>query len=130
MNIAETIQFLKSGRDVDAQIEAFNDLESRVTETDVPILLAALESDTSDFWVRELLAQPIIRLSGAKALPQLMAALRRNFEEGHDNDGFAFFLIELAKSNPDNVRGQLQSLAATAGKAELKDINWLLEYCT
>lgn len=130
MTIPEIIQFLQSGRDVDAQIEAFKDLDSRVTNEDVPILLAALESERSDFWVRELLAQPIIRLSGAQALPELMTALRRNFEEGHDNDGFALFLIELAESDPDSVRGELQRLSATAGNAQLKDIQWLLEYCT
>lgn len=130
MNIAETIQFLKSGRDVEARLEAFKKLDSQVTETDAPILLAALESETSDFWIRELLAEPIIRLSGVKALPKLMTALRRNFEEGHDNDGFALSLIELAESDPDHVREQLHSLAANAGKAELKDIEWLLEYCS
>ena len=43
-----------------------------------------------------------------------MTAPRRNFEEGHDNDGFALPLIELAESDPDHVREQFHSLAANA----------------
>jgi hypothetical protein len=130
MNIPDTIKFLESGNDVDAQLEVFKKLDAYVTEADVPVLLAAIESETSNFWVRELLAEPIIRLAGARALPQLMAALRKNFEEGHDNDGFQTFLMDLAESDPKGVREELQKLAATAGEAEKEDIEWLLEFCT
>ena len=128
MNIADTIKFLESGKDVDAQLEAFEQLNASVTDADLPALLAALES-TSSFWVRELLAEPIIRLSGAKALPQLMKAFRKNYDEGHDNDGFETFLVELAESDSERVRVELQKLAPTARKEEMEDINWLLEYC-
>lgn len=129
MNITDTIKFLQSGKDVDAQMKAFEELNASVTPSDLAVLLTGLESKTSDFWVRELLAEPIIRLSGPKALPHLMKALRKNYEDGHDNDSFETFLIELAESNPEGVRAELQNLAATAGKGETEDINWLLEYC-
>jgi len=128
VNIAETIKFLESRNDVDAQIAAFEQLNESVTDRDLPAMLASLES-TSSFWVRELLAEPIIRLSGVKALPQLMKALRRNFEDGHDNDGFATFLMEMAESDSANVRAELQRLAHTASKEEAEDLKWLLEFC-
>ncbi len=127
MNVADTVKFLESGDDVDARFQAFEQLNESVTHGDLPALLEALES-TSSFWVRELLADPIIRLSGAKALPQLKKALRKNYEDGHDNDGFETFLVELAESDSVNVRAELEKLARTATRHELNDIKWLLEY--
>lgn len=129
MNIAETIKFLETGRGVEAQLEAFKKLNASVTVSDLPVLLKAIKSETSNFWVRELLSEPIINLAGAKALPELMAALQKNFEEGHDNDGFLLFLTELAEEDPTGVRAALEKLAKTATKVELENINWLLEYC-
>ncbi len=128
MNIAETIKFLESGSDVDAQLAAFRQLNESATDGDVPALIASLES-TRSFWVRELLAEPIIRLSGVKALPHLLKALRKNYEDGHDNDGFETFLVELAESDSANVKAELQRLARTATREEAADLNWLLEYC-
>ena len=129
MDIVETIKFLETGHDVEAQLEAFNKLNSLVTENDLPVLLEAIKSETSNFLVRELLSEPIINLAGAKAIPELMAALQNNFAEGHDNDGFQLFLTELAEEDPKGVRAALEKLAKTATNAELDNINWLLEYC-
>ena len=129
MNIAEIIEFLESGKDVKAQLDPFTRLKALVTENDLPVLFAALRSETSNFWVRELLCEPIIKLAGAKAIPELMAAFQKNFEEGHDNDGFQLFLTELTEQDPTGVRIELEKLATTASKAELENINWLLEFC-
>jgi hypothetical protein len=129
MNLVEIIRFLESGNDVNAQLEAFKQLNAYVTDKDLPVLLAAIKSETSNFWVRELLSEPIINLAGSKAIPELMAALRKNFEEGHDNDGFQAYLADLAESDPKGVRAELEKLAEKANKAELEDINWLLEFC-
>jgi hypothetical protein len=129
VNLLEIIKFLETGDDVDAQLEAFDQLNASVTEQDLPVLTEAMKSETSNFWVRELLAEPICRLGGAKAISELMAALRRNFDEGHDNDGFQAFLADLAESDPIGVRAELEKLRKTANKAELEDIQWLLEFC-
>lgn len=129
MNIIETIKFLETSNDIDAQLEAFNKLNASATQRDLPVLLSALKSETSNFAVRELLAEPIINLAGAKALPELMAALRRNFDEGHDNDTFQALLADLAERNPEGVRAELEKLAKHSSKADMEDINWLLEYC-
>lgn len=129
MNIAQTIRFLETGNDIDAQLKAFSELNASVTENDLPVLLEALKSETSNFWVRELLSEPIIKLAGAKAIPELMAAFQKNFDEGHDNDSFQLFLSELAGEDPSGVRAALESLAKNANQAEMENINWLLEYC-
>lgn len=129
MKITGTIKFLESSDDIDAQLEAFEKLKSSVTSQDMPELLEALKSKTSNFAVRELLAEPIINFAGIKALPELMAAFRKNFEEGHDNDTFQALLVDLAETNREGVRMELQRLAKNANKAELEDINWLLEFC-
>lgn len=129
MNIAETIRFLETSDDVDACQEAFGKLNDSVTEKDLPLLLAALESKTSNFAVRESLAEPIIRLAGARALPELMVALRRNFEEGWDNDLFQTLLMDLAESDPQGLKAKLEEMAGNPGRAQLEDIRWLLGFC-
>lgn len=129
MKIIDTIRRLESCDDIDAQLAAFQELKATVTIRDLPVLLEALPSDRSNFAVRELLAEPAIHLAGAGALPELMAAFRKNFEEGHDNDGFQRLLVDLAEADREGVRIGLQKLARHANKAELEDINWLLEFC-
>ncbi len=129
MKITDTIKFLESSDDIDAQLEAFQKLKASVTPQDLPVLLEALKSKTSNFAVRELLAEPIVNLAGVKVLPELMAAFRKNFEEGHDNDTFQALLVDLAETDREGVRVELQKLAKHANKAELEDINWLLEFC-
>ncbi len=128
MKIVDIIKFLETSEDVNGQIEAFSALNASATEQDLPALLAGLKSDMSNFAVRELLAEPIINLAGVKALPALMAALRKNFEQGHDNDTFQALLADLAESDPEGVRVELVKLARHSNKEELEDINWLLEF--
>lgn len=129
MNVPETIRFLETGNDIDAQLKAFDEMKASVTGKDLPVLLVALQSKSSNFFVRELLAEPIINLAGAHAIPELMTALQKNFEEGHDNDGFQLFLTELAEEDPEGVKAALEQLKHSATKAELENIEWLLEYC-
>ena len=129
MSIQEIIDFLINGRDVDTQLSEFEQLKASVTENDLPLLLQTIKSETCGFWVRELLSEPIIDLAGAKALPELFVALQKNYEEGHDNDSFAAFLMDLAESDPIGVKKQLVKMGKTASPSELKDINWLLEHC-
>lgn len=129
MKVTDTLRLLESTDDIDAQWEAFQKLKSSVTAQDLPVLLQALKSNTSNFAVRELLAEPIIDLAGVTALPELMAAFRKNFEEGHDNDTFQVLLIDLAEADREGARAALHKLAERANKDELEDIDWLLKFC-
>ncbi|ABA90276.1 hypothetical protein Pcar_3041 [Syntrophotalea carbinolica DSM 2380] len=129
MSIQEIIDFLINGHDVNAQLIAFEQLKASATEEDLQLLLQTIKSESCGFWVRELLSEPIIDLAGAKALPDLLAALQKNYEEGHDNDSFTAVLMDLAESDPIGVKEQLVKMAKTASLSELKEINWLLEHC-
>jgi len=129
MNVHETIKYLETGDDVDKQIVAFNILNETVSDKDLSILLEAIKSESSNFFVREILSEPIIRLGGVKVLPELLTAFQKNFDEGHDNDSFQLFLTELAEEHPNNVKRILKELSKNATKPEMENIEWLLEYC-
>lgn len=129
MTLEELIHFLESGDDVDAQLKAFDELNSRASAADLPVLLATLRSPTSNFWVRELLSEPIVRLAGAQALPQLFDALETNEAEGHDNDGFTTVLVVLVATDPTGVKAELAALEPNATATRRKTIEWLREYC-
>lgn len=113
----------------DGPIKTVWDAFAAATKDDLPVLLTALQSDSIGFDVRELLAEPVIQLGGVRYLPDLMVALRMNFDDGHDNDGFQASLADLAEREPDAVREALKAMTETAEGEALKDITWLLEYC-
>ena len=48
--------------DVDQKLEAFQRLKESATKEDLPVLLDFLRSERNDFWIRELLAEPICDL--------------------------------------------------------------------
>ena len=125
MNVSEAIAAAHKGEAGDAVVRAL----ASATEDDLPALLAALQSKKADFSVRELVADPVTRLGGVKFLRELMTALRKGFEEGHDNDGFQAHLADLAEREPEAVRAALTKMAETAKGEALEDIKWLLEYC-
>src|SRR5690349_16805010 len=80
--------------DVEEKLESFERLKNSATKDDLPQLISALKSEKSDFWIRELLSEPVSELGGSEYLPELLESLQKNFDEGHDNDGFCIFLVE------------------------------------
>lgn len=115
--------------DVDEKLEAFGRLKAAATKEDLPQLLDALESGRSDFWVRELLSEPISDLGGSKYLPELFDALQKNYDEGHDNDGFNHFLTEIAWAEPEACKEKLAELLANEKFKHREAAMWLLEFC-
>jgi hypothetical protein len=113
--------------DVEAQLDAARRLNQGASLDDLPVLLAPLRSAPRQLLGQELLAEQNIRLAGVGALPDLVAALRRNSEEGHDNDAFQASLAELAAEEKGGVRTALEGMRATASKAEREDFEWLVE---
>jgi hypothetical protein len=87
-------------------------LKSIPTEADLPALVAAIQSLKNDFWTRELFAGPICHLGGADYLEPLLEAAQLGLDEGHDNDGFDVLLTELAETEPEKCRVQLEELLA------------------
>lgn len=99
--------------DVEDKLEAFERLKNSVTKDDLSQLISALMSGKNDFWTRELLSQPICELGGSEYLPELFDALQKNYNEGHDNDSFNFYLTEIACLEPQLCKKKLLELIAT-----------------
>jgi len=130
--IASELEILWSDfpeNDVDRKLEAFDRLKTAATKEDLPQLLEALGSDRNDFWVRELLSEPISGLGGPVYLAELFDALQKNHAEGHDNDSFNHFLTEIAWAEPEACKEKLHELMADESFAHRKKAEWLLGFC-
>ena len=115
--------------DVDQKLEAFEGLKNSATKDDLPQLISALKSERNDFWTRELLAEPISELGGCEYLSELFEALQKNYDEGHDNDGFNAYLTETAYSEPQLCKKKLLELTAAPDFKYKNRAEWLLEFC-
>jgi hypothetical protein len=115
--------------DVEEKLESFEKLKNAATKDDLPQLISALRSEKNDFWTRELLSEPISQLGGSKYLPELFEALQKNYDEGHDNDGFCFFLTEMAESEPKSCKRNLLMIIDSPGFKYKSHAEWLLEFC-
>ncbi len=118
-----------NANDVEQKLEAFERLKNAATKEDLPQLITALKSEKSDFWIRELLSEPISEFGGSEYLPELFDALQKNFDEGHDNDGFCHFLTEIAHSEPDLCKQKLLKLIDSSDFKHKDHAEWLLEFC-
>lgn len=118
-----------ANNEVDAVIASFEELKRISTAGDLPELVAAMQSDRSDFWLRELLSEPITQIGGCNYLPVLFDALEKGEDEGHDNDGFCFHLTELAAADPISCRVKLEAMLAKPGHKHKEIAEWLLEFC-
>jgi len=125
--IERELQVIFANADVEDTIAAFERLRAATKEEDIPRLVEALKSNKSDFWTRELLAQPICEIGGPEYLRPLLDVLAKGDAEGHDNDGFAHFLMEMAGTHPAEVRQRLEQLMLE--DKYRKDAEWLLEFC-
>jgi len=128
-SLADQLEKLWSETDVEAMIEAQEQLKSIATKEDLPALVDALKSDRNDFWTRELLAEPIAYLGGVNYLPELFDALEKNYSDGHDSDTLVHLITEIASLNPDACRAKLQDLKGASESAHNKYADWLLDFC-
>jgi hypothetical protein len=76
-----------------------------------------------------LLAEPIIKLGSEKHLSELFEALQKNFDDGHDNDGFCALLVDWAFAKPSQCKMKLEMLLASPDFKHRDHAEWLLEYC-
>ena len=129
MNIQAIIHHLKTGDDVDAQMEEFERLDRGATRDDLPILLSALQTEDAGPWLRELISQPVLRIGGVSVLPDVLRAFDRNFREGHDNDTLSGLLADFAEQNRVEVKKALDAIELEHDGILPETIDWLLEYC-
>ena len=123
-HILETLRDLS---DINAAALAATRLHKEASVEDLPGLMGLLGDE--DAYVREAAAWPISELAGPSALPDLLLAYQRGFEEGFDNDGFTTALLELVQAEPDTVRKVLQSLSKSDVVALRENATWLQGFC-
>ena len=118
-----------AAQNVEQTLEAFDRVKQASTRADLPTLLNYMRSDTSDFWLRELLSEPICHFGGCEVLPELFDALQKGFDEGHDNDGFCHRLMEIAWEHPVACKQRLLALLSMPDYKHRQSAEWLLEFC-
>jgi hypothetical protein len=118
-----------ANNEVDSVLANFEELKRISTVADLPVLISAMQSEQSDFWLRELLSEPIAQIGGCNYLPILFDALQKGEDEGHDNDGFCFHVTEMAASDPISCRVKLEAMIAAPGHKHKDKAEWLLEFC-
>jgi hypothetical protein len=123
------LEIMWSESDIDAVLEAHQRLMAVATKEDLPLLVSALESQKNDFWTRELLSEPIAYLGSSDFLPVLFDAMERNYQDGHDNDGLAHFLTEIAGQQPTECKAKLEEFLNSPDFAHRDRAKWLLEFC-
>jgi HEAT repeat protein len=108
-------------------VAAVHKLQRTATVDDVPRLLALLKDRS--FFVREAAAWPLSDLGVTTALPDLLEALHRGFQEGHDNDGLSAALADLAEASPSAAAAVLKGILASGHPHLREHAQWLLEFC-
>ncbi len=112
--------------DIDRAVDAVPALAALADASRVPELYRLLRDD--DFFVREAAAEPLARLEGVRALPQLFEALSRGEHEGHDNDGLVFTIVELLGAHPEEVRPLLLAMLRSPTPQERGHAAWALGF--
>ena len=131
MNQAQWDALVKALRDatnIDRAADAAQSLQRTATREDVPRLLSLLADDS--FFVREAAAWPLSDLGVTEALPQLLEAIHRGVQDGHDNDGLSAAVADLAEMNRVPAEAEVNRILKN-GPPHLREYAlWLLEFCT
>ncbi|MDH5855891.1 HEAT repeat domain-containing protein [Lampropedia aestuarii] len=114
-----------ASKDVDIAVAACEALHALADQDDVPRLLGLLADP--DFFIREAAAWPLTELAGADALPQLLIAFQRGYDEGHDNDGFSTALLQIPALFPES-KTQVAKLLDTAEGSQREHLIWLMDF--
>lgn len=133
MNVKSLLAVMSKGAargDVELVLESFADLNRISTIADLQALVTALQSDQSNFWLRELLSGPIARIGGSGCLPILLDAVVKGENEGHDNDLLCSNLIEMAAAHPTACREVLNAMIQASEYQHKEVATWLLDYCS
>ena len=127
--LIKQVSLLKAaGNDIDAQMAVIRTIQEMTTSNDIPYLIKVLGAPDSDFWVREMLSEPIARIGGSPTLHALLEAFDPNPRDGHDNDSFEAVLIELLKREPSTSRLELLRIKDVDPRLTIL-VDSLLEYC-
>ncbi len=116
------IEAMQDVDDVDRAVEASLALAKEADQEDLPRLVDLIDSD--DFFIRECAADPLARLARAKALPYLLDAQIRGWQEGHDNDGIHTILLDFIQTHPAESENILSNYFDSQLSGERRAAAW------
>jgi len=108
-------------------LKAGRAISKRAKASHLPELYALLEK-SDNFYVREMVCEPIARLDGAKALPLLFKTLQRGEQDGHDNDGLVNTVMGVLESDKSACLSYVLELLRSEGAGERIDAAWALGF--
>ena len=124
--LVEDLQRNETDDDFERAIQAAEQLFKLQDRSRLPALYKLLE-ETDDFFVREEVGIPILRMDGLKALPQLLATMRK---DDHDYDGLASEIAWFVKDNAQQAAPLLLEMLRTGTLPERRDAAHLLDYAS
>jgi hypothetical protein len=107
--------------------QAAADLPNKVNQDDIHRFLELLND--GDFIVRETAAVALCGLVAVPFLEQILVALQKGFDDGHDNDSLQGALSDMATMNTASVKSKLNEIRIGADTKLIENIDWLLECC-
>jgi HEAT repeat protein len=113
-------------KDIDQAVEAIYRLEKIADESHLPQLEQLLQD--SNFFIREATAGPYAKIMGIRALPLLLQAQLRGYEDNHDNDGLDAVIIELVETHEAEATPLLMELLRSQNSESRAQAAWLLGF--
>ena len=123
----QLLDILRHSKVVDELVGAFEAVDRVAQPDDVPVLLDALREE-DNFYLREAVAAPLIRLRGLAVLPELLLAHEMGLHEGHDNDTLDFMITELVEQQAQQAAPMLLAMLADGPAERRAEAAWLLGY--
>lgn len=113
---------------LDAALAAATALHKNATIEDVPRIRELLRD--GDFFVCEAVGWPLSDLGATEAIPDLLEAMYRCEQQGHDNDGLAAAVADLAEAHPHATRKMLDLLRSSDHCHLHQLVDWVMEFCS
>jgi HEAT repeat protein len=124
-NWSQLIEDLR-GEDIERLVNAYQKIYEVADESHVPELYSLLNDES--FVVREAAASPLARLEGVKALPYLLQAYTRGFQDGHDNDGLTATITDLLDDMSEEVAPLLLEMLHSEESETRANAAWALGF--
>lgn len=124
---ALALKILRDESDLEKAGQAAVDFPKMVSQDDIPRLVEILGDN--DFVIREIAAVALCELKAISFLEQILVALQKGFDDGHDNDSLQGSLWAMVGANKAAVKAKLSEIRNGADEKLIENIDWLMEFC-
>jgi HEAT repeat protein len=114
--------------DLDRALDAAAALCEDADESRLPELERLFGS--GDYFLREVLADPLARIKGLDALPELLEGMRMGHRAGYDHDGLMFSITQLIQYHPSEAVPVLLTMLRSPSGDDREDAAWLLGFAS